>query len=210
MGVIAASQAPAGIQGILLAAGQGLRFGADKLLHPLPDGTPMALQSARRMRAALPQMLVVLRPDCRALEELLRREGLPWVIAADAELGMGHSVAAGVAASAGAAGWVIGLADMPFVSPATIASVAAALREGAPLAAPQYQGRRGNPVGLGAGFRDALLALQGDAGARAILQSEAQRLRLVPVDDAGVLQDVDTPADLGAAPAPAAPAKTGS
>ncbi|CAG0965478.1 molybdenum cofactor cytidylyltransferase [Burkholderiales bacterium] len=208
MGVIAASQAPAGIQGILLAAGKGRRFGADKLLHPLADGTPMALQSARHMRAALPRMLVVLRPDSRALEELLRREGLPCVIATSAELGMGHSIAAGVAASADAAGWVMGLADMPFVLPETIASVAAALHDGAPLAAPQFQGQRGHPVGLGAGFRDALLALQGDAGARAILQNEAQRLRLVPVSDAGVLRDVDTPADLGGAPAHTAQAKT--
>lgn len=206
MDLISADQAPDGIQGILLAAGRGSRFGADKLLHALADGTPLALQSARRMRAALPQMLVVLRPGADRLAECLRREGFACVLAADAELGMGHSVAAGIAASADAAGWVIGLADMPFVRADTIAQVAGALRAGAALAAPQYQGRRGNPVAWSARFREQLLALRGDAGARQLLQAQGAALALLAVDDPGVLQDVDTPADLSPVP----PAVSGS
>jgi len=52
-------------QGILLAAGFSRRFGANKLLHPLADGIPIALAAARRLRAALPEVLAVVNPRIR-------------------------------------------------------------------------------------------------------------------------------------------------
>ena len=59
------------IVGLLLAAGQGRRFGGDKLLHPLADGTPMAVASARRLRSACPHSIAVLRPEQQVLAGLL-------------------------------------------------------------------------------------------------------------------------------------------
>jgi molybdenum cofactor cytidylyltransferase len=109
---------------------------------------------------------------------------------------MGASLACGISACADADAWLIALADMPFVLPGTIARVAAALRGGAALAAPIFQGRRGHPVGLDRRFAPALLALTGDTGARTLLaQYDAQLIR-VACDDPGVLRDVDTPADI--------------
>ncbi len=51
------------IVGILLAAGQSRRFGADKKLHPLADGTPMALVAARHLAAMCARTIVVIRPE---------------------------------------------------------------------------------------------------------------------------------------------------
>ena len=184
------------IVGILLAAGQGRRFGADKLLHPLPDGTPLALAAALSLKAACPRAIAVLRPEQVALAAMLKEAGLVIVTCPEASAGMGHSLAAGVAATADADGWLVALADMPFVQRATHAHIAAALADGAPLAAPVFNGQRGHPVGFAACWRDALLALSGDAGARAILTCHADRLRRIECDDPGVLRDVDTPADL--------------
>ncbi|MFP5401509.1 MAG: NTP transferase domain-containing protein [Gammaproteobacteria bacterium] len=90
------------------------------------------------------------------------------------------------------------LADMPFIQPSTHRAIAAALRAGASLAAPQYQGRRGHPVGFAGEWLEALSALSGDHGGRDILGVHRAQLVLQPVDDPGVLMDVDRPEQLPA------------
>ncbi|MBL8436492.1 MAG: nucleotidyltransferase family protein [Zoogloea sp.] len=186
------------IVGLLLAAGQGRRFGGDKLLQPLADGTPVAVAAARALKAACVDSIAVLRPEQDALASLLEAEGLRVVRCAAARSGMGHSLAAGVAASRDAHGWLVALADMPCIRVATLQAVAELIGGGAALAAPRYAERRGHPVGFASRWRDALLALEGDEGARAILQQSRFLLHVLETDDPGVLQDVDSPADLAA------------
>lgn len=182
--------------GLLLAAGYGRRFGADKLLHPLADGTPLAVASARALRGACPRVVAVLRPEQTVLAGLLAAEGLELVLCPEARGGMGHSLSAGVAASPDATGWLVALADMPFIRSASLMQVAAALGAGAALAAPACAGQRGHPVGFAARWRSELLALSGDEGARALLRAQGHLLQLIETDDPGVLRDVDRPADL--------------
>jgi molybdenum cofactor cytidylyltransferase len=102
---------------------------------------------------------------------------------------------AAVAAELDADGWVIALGDMPHVRPDTIRAVVEALEQGAPLVVPVFAGQRGHPVGFGRGFRDELVRLTGDAGARVVLMSHASAVHQLEVDDPGVVQDMDTPAD---------------
>jgi molybdenum cofactor cytidylyltransferase len=186
------------IVGVLLAAGASTRFNANKLLHALPDGTPIAVAAATNLRAALDRVVAVVRPDVPELGRALGEAGVEVSVCAEAVSGMGHSLAHAIAATPEASGWVVALADMPFVSPETIRSVAAALRDGAELAAPSYRGMRGHPVAFAARYRDDLEALTGDAGARALLKRDHERIRVVEVDDPGVLRDIDTPDDLNA------------
>ncbi|SCZ53044.1 nucleotidyltransferase family protein [Thiohalomonas denitrificans] len=182
--------------GLLLAAGAGTRFGGRKLLAPLSDGTPLGIAAARHLRAAVADCIVVVGPAERTLTPLFRAEGLRVVECPDAAQGMGHSLACGVAASRFASGWIVALADMPWIAPDTIRTVAATLSAGAPLAAPIHHGRRGHPVGIAAEFRQELQQMSGDAGARHLLRRESARLVTIPCDDPGVLRDVDSPADL--------------
>lgn len=182
--------------GILLAAGRSRRFGSDKLLQPLPDGTPLAVAAAASLRTALPETVAVVARADSAVAGLLRTAGIPVVVNPGAEAGMGTSIACGVRARDSAAGWVIALADMPFIRPDTIAAIAATLADEHVIGAPEYAGRRGHPVGFGAAYRDALLKLDGDVGARGVVQAHADRLCLVPTDDPGVLCDIDRPEDL--------------
>ena len=191
-----ASDNTAGYCAILLAAGHARRFGADKLMHPLA-GQPMACVSAAALRRVLPTLAVV-RLEQQTLIEQLAAQGVPTITPGETNGGMGMSIAAGVAARADAKGWLIALADMPFIQPVTIARVLAALQNGSPIAAPVYQGQRGHPVGFSATFRDALRALHSDAGARELLQRHAAEITLIACDDAGILADIDTPADLPA------------
>ena len=186
------------IVGILLAAGASTRFRANKLLHPLPDATPIAVAAARNLRSALDRVIAVVRPGVPELARALTDAGAEVTVCPDAAAGMGHSLAHAIATSPDAGGWVVALADMPFVAPESIRRVAAALHDGADLAAPEYLGKRGHPVGFATRYREDLAALTGDAGARAVLKRDDALIRLVDVDDPGVLRDIDTPEDLAA------------
>lgn len=186
--------------GILLAAGRSQRFGADKLMHPLASGlsmAPMACISAATLQRVLPKTIAVVRPDQHSLIKQLAAQGIQTVTLAQTNGGMGLSIAAGIAAANDAQGWLIALADMPFIQPATITRVLAALKNGSPIAAPVYQGRRGHPVGFSASFGTALRALHGNAaGAHDILHRHAAAIELIACNDQGVLTDIDTPRDL--------------
>jgi molybdenum cofactor cytidylyltransferase len=192
------------ICGVLLAAGRGTRFGGDKLRAPIPEetfgvaaGTPLGVAAARHLVAALPDSVAVVRSDDAPLRALLAPAGLRVVECANADDGMGVSLACGVQATRDADGWIIALADMPWIAPATIALIADALREGADVAAPAHGGVRGHPVGFSRRHYDALIALVGDAGARGVIEANAPALALIDVADPAILRDVDTPGALG-------------
>jgi len=190
-------QSPAPIAGILLAAGAGSRFGGGKLLHPL-DGVAIGVRSARNLMAAGLTVLAVVRPGSEELRRLLEAAGCTVTECANASEGMGASLAHAVAQVGDAAGWVVALADMPRIRPPTIQGVADAVRAGAPIAAPEFRGERGHPVGFGAALRDELLACRGDEGARSVLKRHHAEIRLMPVDDPGVLFDIDRREDVPA------------
>jgi molybdenum cofactor cytidylyltransferase len=188
------------IVGVLLAAGRATRFGGAKLLAPLPGGgDPVGVRSCRNLLVALPGSVAVVRPGDGDLAAALRREGARVVECPDAALGMGRSLAFGVAAAQDADGWIVALGDMPWVQPATARAVAVALAAGAELAAPWYRGQRGHPVGFGRACLPALLALDGDEGAKRVVATWAGPVQRIDVDDPGCLTDVDRPDDIDAA-----------
>jgi molybdenum cofactor cytidylyltransferase len=165
---------------LILASGQGRRFraagGATHKLAALLAGRPVL---ERTLDAA-------------------RQSGLPWHLEQAGHPGMGDALAAAVGATANAGGWLILPADMPMVLPDTLQRVADAITHGALAAQPKCQGRGGHPVGFARGNRERLLALNGDEGARSILAElrAAGRVVELPSDDAGCLEDIDTPDDL--------------
>ena len=182
---------------ILLAAGSATRFGSDKLLHSLPHEVPIAVQSARHLKVVFSErVLAVVRPDSARLKEFLEKENCQVLICENAAEGMGASLACAVSAARDAEGFVVALADMPFIRSSTIAAVRDALVNGAPLVAPYFRARRGHPVGIAAKFRQELEALEGDEGARKVLATHEKSLLKIPVGDPGVLRDIDTPGDL--------------
>jgi len=184
------------IAAILLAAGAGARFGGDKLLHPLEDGVAIAAHAARNLLAATPDVVAVVRWGDFPLYDMLEQEGCQVTMFQGAARGMGASLAHGVAQARGADGWVVALADMPRVPVAIIKEIIASLAGGALIAAPVHKGERGHPVGFGAALRDELLALDGDQGARAVLERHRNSVKLVECDDPGVLFDIDRKTDI--------------
>ncbi len=183
------------IVGLLLAAGSATRFGSDKLSHRLPHGVTIAVQAARHMRSVVPKAFAVVKPGAERLAEALS-EYCEIVVCDNAADGMGASLACAARAAGKADGYLIALADMPFVRASSIAAVRDAIASGAPLAAPYFRARRGHPVGISGDFFEQLVAAKGDEGARQLLCANESRLVKIPVGDPGVIRDIDTPEDL--------------
>ena len=186
----------AAIVGLLLAAGQGTRFGGDKLramIRHEGDDMRIGARAASQLLEALPESIAIVRPSDDTLAEDFAAVGLAIVKCDAACDGMGASLACGVRASQDAAGWIVALADMPWIAVATIRAVRAAIEAGAQIAAPVYRGTRGHPVGFSNTHYTELSTLSGDAGARSILEQHRSAITLIDVNDPGILQDVDTP-----------------
>ena len=173
---------------IVLAAGRGQRFrqsgGAVHKLDATLAGRPV-LQRVLDAVAASGLPCHVVRPDSGV------EHGTD---------GMGDSIARGVTATAGAAGWLILPGDLALITPDSLAQVARGLATH-PVVLPLHQGQQGHPVGFGAACFDALTALCGDRGAASIVRVYQQSgvVLTLHLDDPGVVMDIDTQDDLARA-----------
>ena len=186
-------------EAVVLAAGAGSRFGGGKLLAPWAGGVLLDGALAAAFAAPVSRVVLVSGADAERVEAAAKafaqRAGreLTIVHADDHAEGMGASLRRGAAElSAESAGAFVFLGDMPRIPHAVLEPLAAAVRAGAPAAAPVFGAQRGHPALIGAELVPQLLNLQGDAGARAVLKDLGERLALVAAPDDGVLFDVDT------------------
>ncbi|HHD56517.1 MAG TPA: nucleotidyltransferase family protein, partial [Desulfobulbaceae bacterium] len=128
---------------------------------------------------------------------LVDTTGVEVVVNANHDRGYATSLQAGLRAlSVPCDGAMFLLGDQPLVTGATIEKLLAAFyAEPERWVAPYYHGRRGNPVITPSPWFGAIHALTGDTGPRAHLKDPAARLKLVEVDDIGVIFDIDSPED---------------
>src|SRR3989454_737787 len=91
-------------------------------------------------------------------------------------------------------GFLIVLGDQPFVQSATINTlIERRNRSQAKILIPTYGGARGNPVLLDRSLSEDVQSITGDQGCRAIFGQHTRGILEVPVDDPGILVDLDTP-----------------
>jgi len=202
--------------GILLAAGRGTRFGSMKQLATLPNGQTLLAASALNLRAAVARVTIVVSDDALLIEHALhiaRAHDCGVVVNPRAREGMATSIECGINKMDDATGWLIALADMPFIQPASIAAIAAALTKLNEMSelnglerldklkrpnsldqiiVPTYLGQRGHPVAFGAKYAEELCQLTGDTGARDLIRLHQACVVLHPLDDAGIVTDIDT------------------
>jgi molybdenum cofactor cytidylyltransferase len=189
--------------GLLLAAGRGSRFdpsGAKSKLLQTIDGLPIVCHAAATLLATCTNVLAVVRPHSAELKLWLREAGCHVVECADAHSGMGHSLAWGLAEAERLYNpeiLVVMLGDMPYVKPATIKTLIYAINDEVQAVAPEFMGRRGNPGVFGKSHFAVLGQCRGDRGAAAVLKPH--EVQLINVPDPGVLNDIDSPADLASA-----------
>jgi molybdenum cofactor cytidylyltransferase len=194
----------AALDALVLAAGSGSRFGGGKLLAPFEGGLLLDGALSAAFAAPARRVGVVWGQDDRVpaaarafVERIGAAERLVLVRAERSAEGLAWSLKAGIASlPADAAGAFVFLGDMPRIPAGLTGDLAQALAAGALAVAPTFEGRRGHPVLFSAEIFPRLLALDGDRGAAVVLADLGERLALVPAPDAGVLFDVDRPADL--------------
>ena len=184
------------IAGILLASGASTRFGGDKLLAQL-DSRPIVRWSAEAIVGVVDELVVVVREDAAGVRAAL--DGLPirFAINHDAERGMSTAIRAGIAAlPADAKAVIVALGDQPLLDAGVVERLVARWRtSGACAVQPCYEDGRGHPVLFDASLFAALSELEGDVGARAVLDAVGDALDLLPVGGPRPV-DVDTPAAL--------------
>ncbi|NIJ13206.1 nicotine blue oxidoreductase [Saccharomonospora amisosensis] len=190
--------------GLLLAAGEGRRFGRPKALVRF-GGEPLVSRAARILAdGGCDPVVVVLGARAEQARPLVP-DGALVVEAVGWEEGMGASLRAGLDALAGLApapdAALIHLVDLPGVGADVIARLGACAAPDV-VARAAYGGVPGHPVLLGRRWWSAVAATaEGDRGARRWLAGRDD-VRLVECGDIGAGTDVDTPADLPDPPRP--------
>jgi molybdenum cofactor cytidylyltransferase len=173
------------IGGIVLAAGEGRRFGGPKQLAEL-DGRPLLAHALAAMRAvpAIDPIVVVLGARADEVRAGVDLAGVSEVVAEDWDEGLSASLRAGLEAVGEARAYVVCLGDQPFITPQVIARFVD--EDGTCRAA--YDGEPGHPVRLTSAVAAGARGLRGEAGARELLRD----VRLVECGHLCSAQDIDT------------------
>jgi molybdenum cofactor cytidylyltransferase len=181
---------------IVPAAGRSDRFGSPKLTADL-RGEPLLSRTIRSLLEGHVAHVVVVASQTGAFERvlLLRDPRVRVVVNPDADRGMFSSIQTGLAASDGDPILILP-GDMPFVQPATVAAVLEAYHRAPGFIVPQRHSRPGHPIALPGSIRSAVLAASSTTWLSALIKAQRLARVEIEVDDGGILQDVDTPADL--------------
>jgi molybdenum cofactor cytidylyltransferase len=161
---------------LVLASGRGERFLAS-------GGTSHKLHADLGGKSVLQRTL-----------DAVRGSGLQWHLEEGEHPGMGDSIAAAIHATPNASGWMVLPADLPMILPQTLASIARADMGHHDVLVPEFKGQHGHPVRFSSHCGEALAALQGTRGAASVVAARSSRK--MPVNDAGIVMDIDTLDDL--------------
>ncbi|MBC8161274.1 MAG: nucleotidyltransferase family protein [Roseiflexaceae bacterium] len=185
------------VAAIILAAGASSRMGQPKQLLDW-GGQPLVRAVASvALSARLDSVVVVVGAAGQRVAATL--DGLPVRVVLNAAYATGQasSLHAGIAAlPAEIEAALVLLGDQPFVGVQIIDALVQAWRESsAQIVAPSFGGQRGNPVLFDQRVFQELREVQGDQGARAIIQANQERVLLLPFAQLRPLEDIDTPED---------------
>src|SRR5262249_19656035 len=185
---------------IVLAAGASTRMGMIKQLLRM-DGRPLLQHVLDYVRASeVSEIVLVLGASADAIQREIDVQGVRVVVNENYVQGMGTSLRAGLSAVAPEAeAAVIVLADQPFVQPSTVNQLIEEHRKTkAQIVIPTYRGFRGNPVLLDRAVFPEVMMLSGDIGCRAIFGDHLEGIVKLPVEDVGILLDIDRQGDVEA------------
>ncbi|HEY5028203.1 MAG TPA: NTP transferase domain-containing protein [Candidatus Angelobacter sp.] len=183
-----------GISAVVLAAGISRRMGTPKQLLSI-GGETILERTLKSVRASnVSEIVLVLGHAAESVEREISTERLKIVRNLDYEQGMGTSLRTGLAAvDTKLSAALIVLADQPFVRAETLNQLIACHQESKwQIIIPTYNGFRGNPVLLDRSVFQEVQGLNGDVGCRAIFGDHTENILKLPVDDPGILLDIDS------------------
>ena len=191
------------ITAIILAAGLSKRLGRNKLLLPLGDGTVLRKTAKTVLASAVSEVILVTGHEEAMVKQAV--EGLDVRLTHNPRYAEGQSTSmiAGIeAAHEEACAYLFVLGDQPLLTPGIVNEVISLFEESRPdalVAAPVFQGRRGNPALFSASLRDELLQTSGDAGGRGIIQrletESPGKIVFLELPNDDIFLDIDTEED---------------
>jgi molybdenum cofactor cytidylyltransferase len=180
---------------VVPAAGLSRRMGREKILLPFGDSTILETILERLAAAGVAERVAVLRPDLPEAADRARRSGARVVINPRPDEEMLLSIRLGLeSVPANARAVFVWPADHPAVSPATL-ELLAGRADPARALLPTHEGRRGHPALVGRELLPAIAAIPPREGLRLLWRTRADAVVEIPVDDPGVVRNVDTPED---------------
>jgi len=213
------------IPGILLGAGNSMRFGSDKLLTLLPTGERLFERTLRvHLKSQISPLIVVVSPNLgkiiRKTTDMLSFSGMitqkrvgTWhtfscrwgegrlVINENFQEGISTSIQKGIDClkdEERAGGLLISLSDLPLLSHETVNFfIEKFLEQKAGILLPVFNGSTGHPVIVDINrFKNDINSIKGDVGLRALIKRYPKVVRKIPWSDDSVTWDIDTPQDL--------------
>ena len=186
------------VYAIVLSAGMSTRMGSPKQLLPFGDRTVLQRIVDTLLRTDLSGVVVVLGHRAEAVRESLSGRPVGFCLNPDYRAGMFSSVCCGLSAlPTGADAALIVLGDQPQIDAEVVRRVVAAYREEEKgIVIPTFEGGRGHPALVDLGrYRDEIFGLSGEAGLKPVMRGHPEDTLELPVDEAGILRDIDTPED---------------
>lgn len=189
---------PKHVHAVVLAAGMSTRMGSLKQLLPFGGRTVLQTVVDTLLGGGLDGIMVVLGHRSEAVKRHLAGRGVATCVNADYREGMFSSVLCGISSlpeSTDAA--LIVLGDQPRIDARVVRRVVEAYRSGSRgIVIPTFGGKRGHPALVDLRkYRHDIFALCGDAGLKPVMRGHPDDTLELPVDDAAILWDIDTPED---------------
>jgi molybdenum cofactor cytidylyltransferase len=198
------------VSAIVLAAGMSKRLGTLKQLAKIGDKTLLESTLEALQNSSVDETILVLGYRADEIEQAISFPSTTRIVVNDSyEAGMSSSIQAGIRAiSSESSAAMIVLADQPFLKASVINILIETYRAShAKILVPVYKGFRGNPVLIDRSLFQEMMEITGDIGCRSLFGLHSDQIRRVPVDDIGILIDIDNKDDLARFSASGAPSK---
>jgi molybdenum cofactor cytidylyltransferase len=187
------------VSAIILAAGMSKRMGTLKQLARIGEKTLLESTISALQDSSVDETILVLGYRANEIQQAIPAQATTKIVINDAyEAGMSTSIRAGIrAVSSDSSAALIVLSDQPFLKVSIINTLIDAYRDsGAKILVPVYRGFRGNPVLIDRSLFSEMMEITGDIGCRSLFGLHSDQIRKVPVEDIGILIDIDSKEDL--------------
>jgi molybdenum cofactor cytidylyltransferase len=182
---------------IVLTAGQSTRFGGNKLIAKLAESDlPICVQTTRMVVPLVSQTLVMVSDPTNDTSKILNSYDITVTFSKNATKGMAYTLVDGIRASPLDVDFLVVLSDMPFVTTKIAELIIQGMSSTGKITVPLFNGEMGHPVGFPSVYRDELLKLEGDIGAKAVIQYHLSNVNFIEIGNDAVIKDIDTREDL--------------
>jgi len=178
---------------LVMAAGYSVRYGSDKRFS---GDEPLILRTLKPILSSFDSIYLVHRDNDEKLITLLENLPIHFIKASSDDICLGTSIAVGFEhiknSNAEFESCAVFLADMPYINEKTITTLKSHPGKNS-IIRPKFGTSSGHPVIFGNKFFEQLTEVQGQEGANSIIKKNIDYLKIVEVQDFGVIQDIDYP-----------------